>query len=42
MGKKTHRASGTCGTVTGDLTFGSSKSQKERRKKVGLEKYAKK
>lgn len=42
MGKKIHRASGTCGTVTRDLTFGSSKSQKEKRKKTGLEKHAKK
>lgn len=35
--KKINRASGTCGTITKDLTCMSLESQKERRKKLWLE-----
>lgn len=34
--KKMKRASGTCGTITNDITFISLESQEERRKKIGL------
>lgn len=39
--KKKDRVSGTCGTMTKDLTFMSSGYQKERSKRVQLKKYSK-
>ena len=39
--KKRNRASGTCGTMTKDLTYMSLESQKKRGKREGLKKYKK-
>ena len=36
-----NRASGTCGTITKDITFVSSESQKEKRTNVGQKKIFK-
>lgn len=35
--KRMNRGSGTCGTLTNDLTFMTSGSQRERRKGVGFQ-----
>lgn len=40
--KKAHRASGTRGTITKDVTFTSLESQNRRKKRVGLKRYLKK
>ena len=39
--KQINRASGICGTITKDVTFVSSDSWKERRRRAGLKKHLK-